>query len=315
MERFQNDGKPGASKYISIDALNDLRSRSARRRFFGAFIVLALITALAFWWASTISSPNAVAEFIRSVSANLFSAALTVLIVYGAYVYFIHEVTERPEIDTLRPGDISEEIQNLPTNTAFYFLWARSATYFRAETLQKLSDHARQNRKTIDVTILLPDPEIDQLSEAYEDMIGILGEGAGKDKLFKNAVATAAACALATANNPNLRVTVCLSKFIPSFRIDMSDQGAILTEDDKSLYGLRFSRQSQFFEMFRTMMTYEVRLSRVIDLSGYNWKKHKIGDENIPVEALLSFGFSEGKVREHRDEIFSTIRPREHRYK
>ena len=146
-------------------------------------------------------------------------------------------------------------------------------------------------------------------------MIGILGEGAGKDKLFKNAVATAAACALATANNPNLRVTVCLSKFIPSFRIDMSDQGAILTEDDKSLYGLRFSRQSQFFEMFRTMMTYEVRLSRVIDLSGYNWKKHKIGDENIPVEALLSFGFSEGKVREHRDEIFSTIRPREHRYK
>lgn len=307
--------KPRASKYISINALNDLGSRSARRRFIWTFVLLAILTATIYWSTCLLEPQNMFAGFIRAVSTNLFSAALTVLVVYGAYIYFIHEDIERPEIETLRPGDISGEIKSLPKDTAFYFLWARSATYFRAETLQSLSDHAQQARKTIDVTILMPDPEIDELSEAYEDMVRALGETDGKDKLFTNAVATSAACALASANNRNLKIRVCLSKFLPSFRMDMSDQGAILTEDDKSLYGLKFSRQSQFFEMFRTMMTYEVELSRVINLNAYNWRKHKVGGENIPLEALLSFGFSEDMVRKHRDGIFSKINAKDHRYK
>jgi hypothetical protein len=307
--------KPRASKYISLNVLNDLGSRSARRRFIWTFVILTLVTALSYWSASLLDSENMWSDFIRSVSSNLFSAALTVLIVYGAYIYFIREDIERPEIETLRPGDISNEIKGLPEDTAFYFLWGRSATYFRAETLQRLSDNARKTRKTIDVTILLPDPQIDKLSEVYEGMVSILGESDGKDKLFKNAVATSAACALAAANNRNLKVKVCLSNFLPSFRIDMSDQGAILTEDDKSLYGLKFSRQSQFFEMFRTMMICERELSRTVDLTAYQWQKHCAGDEDIPVEALLSFGFPEDRVRQYREDIFSIIKPMDHRYK
>ncbi len=307
--------KPRASKYISLNVLNDLGSRSARRRFIWTFAILALATALCYWSASFLDSGNMWAGFIRSVSANLFSAALTVLVVYGAFIYFIHEDIERPEIETLRPGDISDEIKGLPEDTALYFFWGRSATYFRAETLQRLSDHARKARKTIDVTILLPDPQIERLSEAYEGMVSILGENDGKDKLFRSAIATSAACALAAANNRNLKIKVCLSNFLPSFRIDMSDQGAILTEDDKSLYGLKFSRQSQFFEMFRTMMICEVELSREVNLSAYQWQKHRAGDEDIPVEALLSFGFPEDRVRQYREDIFSIIKPKDHRYK
>lgn len=307
--------KPRASKYISLNVLSDLGSRSARRRFIGTFAILALGTGLFYWSTSLLDADNMWADFIRSVSANLFSAALTVLVVYGAYIYFIHEDIERPEIETLRPGDISDEIKSLPEDTAFYFLWGRSATYFRAETLQRLSDHARKARKTIDVTILLPDPQIEKLSLAYEGMVGVLGESDGKDKLFKNAIATSAACALAGANNRNLKIRVCLSNFLPSFRIDMSDQGAILTEDDKSLYGLKFSRRSQFFEMFRTMMICEVELSREVNLNAYQWQKHHAGDENIPIEALLSFGFPEDSVRQYREDIFSIIKPKDHRYK
>ena len=307
--------KSRASKYISLSVLNDLGSRSARRRCIWFFLFLAAVTAILYWSTSLLSADNSWADFIRSVSANLFSAASTVLLVYGAYIYFIQEDIERPEIETLRPGDISDEIKSLPEDTAFYFLWGRSATYFRAETLHRLNDHARTSRKTIDVTILLPDPQNEKLSEAYEGMVSVLGETDGKDKLFKNAIATSAACALAAASNRNLRIHVCLSNFLPSFRIDMSDRGAILTEDDKSLYGLKFSRQSQFFEMFRSMIICEVELSRAVNLNAYDWRKHRTGVEGIPIEALLSFGFPEDKVRQYRDEIFSIIQPKDHRYK
>ena len=95
----------------------------------------------------------------------------------------------------------------------------------------------------------------------------------------------------------------------------MSDRGAILTEDDKSLYGLMFSRRSQFFEMFRTMMICEVELSREVNLSAYQWQKHRTGDEDIPIEALLSFGFPGDRVRQYREDIFSIISPKDHRYK
>ena len=304
-----------ASKYISINALNDLGSRTARRRFFWTFAVLLALTVLIYWLSFWLEDQIMLAAFIRSVSANLFSAALTVLIVYGAYVYFIHEDTERPEIQTLRPGDISEEIKALPTDTAFYYLWGRSATYFRAETLRSLNEHAQKARKTIDVTVLLPDPEIADLPAAYEDMVKTLGEDDGKDKLFINAVATSAACALAAANNRNLKIKVCMSKFLPSFRMDMSDQCAILTEDNKSLFGLKFSRKSQFFEMFRTMMRYQIELSRDINLGASEWRKYQLEDQNIRLEALLSLGFSEEDTRRHRDEIFSKMNAKDHRYK
>ncbi|WP_127903388.1 hypothetical protein [Solirhodobacter olei] len=274
-----------------------------------------MIATLAYWFAASATQQDGFTEFVKSVSVNIFSATVSVLIVYGAYQYFIHEDTERPEVDTIRPGDIGEEIRRLPQDTTFYFLWARSGTYFRAETLKRLTDHAIKNRKTVDVTVLLPDPEIDELSQAYEDMSVVLGEGDGKDKLFKNAVATAAACALASANNRNIKIKVCLSKFIPSFRIDMSEQGALLTEDDKALYALRFSRKSQFFEMFRTMMTYEVELSRVVDLTSSCWKTLSLEGGARPMEALLSLGFSEEKVRAFEKDITSMIAPKDHRYK
>lgn len=307
--------KSRASKYISLSVLNDLGSRSARRRFIWFFLLLAAVTAFSYWSASLLCANNIWVDFIRSVSANLFSAASTVLLVYGGYIYFIHEDIERPEIETLRPGDISDEIKSLPGDTAFYYLWGRSATYFRSETLHKLNDHARTSRKTIDVTILLPDPQIEKLSEAYEGMVSVLGETDGKDKLFKNAIATSAACALVATSNRNLRIHVCLSNFLPSFRIDMSDRGAILTEDDKSLYGLKFARQSQFFEMFRSMIICEVELSREVNLNAYDWRKHRTGVEDIPIEALLSFGFPEDKVKQYREEILSIIQPKDHRYK
>lgn len=307
--------KPRASKYISLNVLNDLGSRSARRRFVWTFLILTVVTAICYWSTSLMGPNNLWPDFLRSVSSNLFSVSLTVLIVYGAYIYFILEDIERPEIETLRPGDISDEIKDLPEDTAFYFLWARSATYFRAETLIRLSEIARKDRRTIDVTILLPDPQVEKLSEVYEGMVSMLGESDGKDKLFKNAVATSAACALAAANNRNLKVKVCLSSFLPSFRVDMSDQGAILTEDDKSLYGLKFSRQSQFFEMFRSMMICELGLSQEVNLNAYQWQKHRLGGEDIPIEALLTLGFPEDRVRQYREDIFSLVKPKDHRYK
>ena len=307
--------EPRASKYINLNILNDLGSRSARRRFIWTFILLTLGSAALYFASESVISPGLRLEFARSVLANICSATCTVLIVYGAYIYFIHEDIERPEIETLRPGDISHEIKTLSEDTAFYFLWARSANFFRAETLERLNDHALHERKTIDVTILLPDPGISEISEAYEDMNNVLGEGGEKDKLLKNAVATSAACALAIANNKNLKIRVCVSKFLPSFRIDMSDGGAILTEDDKSLYGLKFSRQSQFFEMFRSMIIGEVQVSRLVNFDAYDWRKHRKSHDEISLDALLTLGFPEDKVTEHFADIVSIIKPKDHRYK
>lgn len=306
--------KPHATKYINLDVIGDLGSKSARRRFMGTFIGIAALTAFAFCMPDFQIRERA-PELWRTTAGNLFSTSILIILVYGAYILFIHEDTERPEIETLRPQDINGQIRYLPTETSSYYLWGRSASYFRAETIRALSDSALTNRRNIDITVLLPDPEIPKLAEAYEDIIRELREEVEEDKLFKNAVATAAACALTAANNRYVSIKVCFSQFLPSFRIDLSDQGAILTEDKKELYGLKFSSRSQFFEMFKTMINYEVKISRSVDLNKYAWRNHVIGEDKLPLEALLSFGFSSEKVEKHKNAILELISNPDHRYK
>ncbi|WP_291735364.1 hypothetical protein [Leisingera sp. F5] len=304
-----------ASKYINLEVLNDLNSPYARRRFFTFFLLLSGASAAAHFSPEYLSLNDSISTFIKSVSANIFSATLVIILVYGAYILFIGEDFERPEVETIRPGDINGEIRKLPKDTAFYYLWGRSATYFRSETLRELNEFSIKTRKTVTVCVLLPDPCIPELASAYEDMMASLGEDRDQDKLLKNAVATCAACAIYTANNSNLRIQVFFSKFLPAYRIDMSEGGAMLTEDDKSLYGLKFSRKSQFFEMFRTMLLNEIEISREAALAAKNWKSFRIDSEDIPIDLLFDFGFDGDKIRLHRDEIFQLMAKTDHRYK
>lgn len=306
---------PRSTKILSMDFKGDLESKEARRRFFWAFLLIVIVFGILYLTVSPSSLTEDLGELFLSASVEIISAALIILLVYGIYVYFIGVNREAQDVEVIRPGDINGEIRALSKETTYYFLWARSATYFRSETLRELDTFSRKHRRTVEVTLLLPDPDIPELSKAYDDMMSAVGEERGKDKLLKNAIATSVACAIIAANNRNLRVNLFFSKFLPAFRIDISEQGALLTEDDKTLYALKFSRGSQFFEMFRSMIVNEKEISRAATWDESAFKGVEIENTTISFDLMDAFGFDSSFIRAHQDEISNLVTKRDHRYK
>lgn len=306
---------PKASKIVSLNFLNDLESQEARNRFFLFFLVSLFVCIGVFWALNPGSFFEAIKSIAISATVEISSAILIILIVYFSYVKLIGVNREAQEVRVIRPGDINSEIRSLPLATSYYYLWGRSATYFRSETLRALDNYSRENRITVEVSVLLPDPLIEELRNAYDDMMAAVGEPRGQNKLLKNAIATATICAIISANNRNIRINLFFSKFLPAFRVDISEKGAILTEDDKKLYALAFSRDSQFFEMFRSMIENEKKISRHASWDESKFKGCSLEQGAVAFDLMDSFGFDSKFISENHDEISALIQKRDHRYK
>lgn len=302
-------------KNRQLELLKRLRISGSKKPVLFIFLVCLVLCIGIF----AVLNPETFLESLNNIAPSatveIFSAILIILIVYFGYVKLIGVNREAQEVRVIRPGDINGEIRSLPIETSYYYLWGRSATYFRSETLRALDNYSKENRITVEVNVLLPDPLIEELCNAYDDMMAAVGEARGQNKLLKNAIATATICAIISANNRNIRVNLFFSKFLPAFRVDISEQGAILTEDDKKLYALAFSRGSQFFEMFRSMIENEKEISRRASWDASKFRGYSLEQGAVSFDLMDSFGFDSTFISEHQDEISALIQKRDHRYK
>lgn len=83
--------------------------------------------------------------------------------------------------------------------------------------------------------------------------------------LVAHVFATCFVCAVEDAKNTHLDVSVYLSKHLPTYRLDLSDNGAILTQDDKKRAALQFTSDGEFFDLWRNAITGEKdRSTRVL---------------------------------------------------
>src|SRR5262249_35593561 len=161
------------------------------------------------------------------------------------------------EVSVTRSQDIGERMKLLPLNTSQYVFWGRSGSFFRAYPLLELDRQAREERKTIDIEVLLPDPADQKLVESYTAIVKSLGETPAKDSFLLNVLVTSLACAIISANNRLIRIRIFYSRFLPAFRVDISEKDAILTQDDPKKAALFFEPRSEFYEMFKSTVRSE----------------------------------------------------------
>ena len=221
-----------ASKIRTTDFFDDLTSRYARRRFFWGFLIiiifcLILVSILKDWNGLTTT------DIIISILIEVVSGSLIILGFYALYVYFIGPNVGFREVSVLRPQDISGKMKVLPLNVTTYMFWGRSGSFFRSYPISILDKQASDRKHNVTIDVLLPDPEESRLVDSYRDILTSLGENEGENALLSHVIATCITCAIVDANNRFINVRVYLSRFLPGFRLDLSDNGAILTQDDK----------------------------------------------------------------------------------
>nr|WMC98909.1 hypothetical protein RAR13_09515 [Aminobacter aminovorans] len=303
-----------ASKITAVDFFDDLTSSYARKRFFGGFSALIAVCILLIWVAEANFTWLITKEIAVAVLVEIVAGSLIILAFYALYVYFIGANTAVREVSVTRPQDISERMRALPLDVRHYVFWGRSGSFFRAYPLLELDRQARENKHSIAIDVLLPDPDDVRLVKSYRDIMKSLNEDPGENPLLPNVLATCMACAILASNNKYLEIKVHLSQFLPAFRVDLSDNGAILTQDDKKKSALYFEHGSEFWDMFRSTVANERDVSRAIAWDKNVFEGLKLEEKSCDEKTLNAFGIKVDGVDAIQQEVAQLITKRPHRY-
>jgi hypothetical protein len=177
-----------------------------------------------------------------------------------------------------------------------------------------LDDQARSQKLNTDVEVLLPDPIDARLIKSYSDILTSLGEIPGKNPLLANVLATSIACAIVGANNKYIKIRLFYSKFLPAFRVDISENGALLTQDDPAKSALFFGVESEFYEMFRTTVRNEMSVSRQVVWEDSLFAGRTLSKESCDKRTLSAFGIEISDVKDLQQQVAKLLTEKSHRY-
>lgn len=235
-----------------------LRSRYTIRRFFisfsALFIVLALILLVISAYAPAGTFRDASTNFLGNFTANVAIFLCT----YAFYVFITSPELRNAEVIPLRSVEIGEEIIDLPAAASDYWFWGRTGSYFRKAVLPRLDRLAHEERKRIRIRVVIPDPDRDGNSQLYMHFKRGLGEKASEHTLSANVVFTIAQLVSTSMRNPYLAIEIGLCPTVPVLRYDLSNSGALVTRDAKTLPALLTNSGNPFFEMFKDAVENEL---------------------------------------------------------
>ena len=304
-----------ASRITAIDFFEDLTSPYARKRFFWGLSLLSILFASLAACAQYFIQDQNAQNLILSLMTELFAGVTVILIFYFLYMYFIGPNDELRRVSVLRHQDISDELEKLPVNVTHYAFWGRSGSYFRSVPLIKLDQVSKDEKKTIHVDVIMPDPSDPRLIDAYHDILVALGEAKDDKALLPNVLATCIVCAILQSNNRFLKIRIYKSKSIPICRIDLSDNGVVITQDDKRKPALYFGKESDFHEMYRNMIYGEAGVSEEIFWDERIFKGLKLEEKSCCKETLNAFGFCVEDFDDLQIKVARLVSERPHRYK
>ena len=297
----------------AINFIDDLSSKYARRRFFALFLLMPVLCAFVAYLIGQSDPEDFLREFSGSLLVEISAGSFIVLFVYALYVYFIG--TEPPELSVIRSRNIGRKMKEMPIETSVYLFWGRSGGFFRDYPLMELNERATLEKRNIRIEVLIPDPSDPRLVSSYTGILRSLREPASGNPLLPQVLATCLACAILDSNNRFLQVSVHLSRYLPGFRLDLSDRAGILTQDDKKKSALYFESNSEFYNMFRATMVNERDVSSEVKWKPEVFSGLTLEDDNCSIESLREFGI-EVPISEYIvDEVARLIRERPHRYK
>ena len=301
------------SKFISLNFIDELASKYVVRSFVWALVFLMVTTFVAAAGLNYHFSQYFIGETIVQLLVEIFSASAIVFFAFFIYVYFIGP-TPASQALVIRPQDVGTELEKLPLDTRSYMFWGRSGSYFRAVPLQEMDKLAQQIRRSISIKVLLPDPRDNRLTNSYNEILRSLGEEQDGNELLVHVLATCTACAIVSAKNKYLDIEIYLSTFIPGFRLDLSDRGAILTQDDKNKPALLFVYDSGFYDAWQSTMIDECKISTKLNWDEQKFVSLSLEESEFGLDILRSFGVDFEDYGDLRSHVASLVCSRSHRY-
>lgn len=232
--------------------LHPARSATLRRWFFVSILLaLALLLVVRFTLVPNVANMPSWRQTLASGIDSLTASAVTSLIIGLAYV-FLFPVEGPSPVEVLNSSrDIEKAIIHEAGNTQHWSVRARTANYFTKVTLPRLTNAALSSGGPIMVRMQVLDPENESLLAAYarfrSNHPGASTEWTNS-RVRREIYAAILSAAVMHGRAPRVEIEIGLSPAFWMMSLDVSDNVALLTGQDRDDPALLLTRESRLFD-------------------------------------------------------------------
>jgi hypothetical protein len=241
--------------------------RERRQFLFLIVALLALILLLRIYVFPKIDNLT-IKENVLSISDKLFTSLITTVIV-GWFVFWISYEEIKKKVELIRSTRLIEEkLESLRRDTNQYYFSGGTGSYTRTVTLPKLNELSYSNKSSISVSIILMNPNNELLCNTYSSYKNSL-EGFNKwnnievrSKIF----ASILSIYKYKMNSNFLEVNIYLKDFFSLLRIEISQNGIVISKEDKELPILYLDKSSYLYSPYVEDFRQVVKQSKLITI-------------------------------------------------
>lgn len=228
-------------------------SRTVRRWYFlSLLLALALLVVTRFVILPTTPDASKYRVTAGTVLDTLVASAVTSLVIGAAYVLLFPKKVD-PDVQQIRSRDIEPTILQATTEAREWKVRARTASYFSKVTLQSLEKAALRSGRGINIRVQLLDPENPHVLASYARFRSNRPRAAARwtpGRVRFEIYGTLLRLAISRNEAPRLDIEVGLSPALWVVSLDISDQLAIITGQNRGEPALLFRKGSEFFDSY-----------------------------------------------------------------
>lgn len=231
--------------------MHPARSKTLRRWFFACVLLaLTVILLTRFTLFPTAANMPSWRQTLATVLDSLAASAVTSFALGLAYV-LLFPAEESIAIEILQSRDIENAIFQAARQARQWAVRARTANYFTKVTLPRLADAALSSGGSIAVRMQVLDPENENLLAAYARFrsnhpgAAVQWTSARVRREIYGAILTAA---VVRGRAPRVDIEIGLSPAFWMMSLDLSDDMALITGQDRGDPAMLMRRGSRFFD-------------------------------------------------------------------
>jgi hypothetical protein len=209
-------------------------------------------------------------NILYSILDNLLVALIASITVTFLGIWLTPPGKETAVIETIEPSKIRETLNEAYRTTDEWWYRGAVGRHFRTVTLSTLADHARAERVTKKIYLLMVDP---RKSDTYFEMSRarpklssskLMSLQGLKEELY----ATLVSVYFKAAEEVLLEITVGLLDTVGVYRVDLSKEVALITTEGSQDFGLRCYSGSSFYKYYREDLNLSLRQANRLSIKG-----------------------------------------------
>ncbi|WP_395302997.1 hypothetical protein SIM97_11140 [Pectobacterium zantedeschiae] len=250
-----------------------LRRKHTRDIFYTAMALFILLSLLLRYGILPHHYPNTASDFggFLAFFLNGIVTSLLVTIIIGSFMYWIQPKSmNNAKIEIEDQKALKEMFEAAFSSTDIWYYKGGCGRYFRTKTLPEIALAARKKSQSKEVLVVILDPTNYDVCEKHAIYrSGMASQQVEKDKwdLFKvqsELFATIVSTVVTQAQEPLLRLSISLCSHYSSFRIDLSDNYAVITKEDRNAPAIICHKGTYFYKSYKDEVILSLNQSRIL---------------------------------------------------